>query len=52
VYLFSAFKVRFEEYQYPFDKNKYRVNNKHLRKVISENVKKTKKAKIKHTKTP
>ena len=34
VYLFSAFKVRFEEYQYPFDKNKYRVNNKPPTDVI------------------
>ena len=34
VYLFSAFKVRFEEYQYPFDKNKYRVTNKHPTDVI------------------
>ena len=34
VYLFSAFKVRFEEYQYPFDKNKYCVNNKHPTDVI------------------
>jgi hypothetical protein len=34
VYLFSAFRVRFEEYQYPFDKNKYRVNNKHPTDVI------------------
>ena len=34
VYLFSAFKVRFEEYQYPFNKSKYRVNNKHPTDVI------------------
>jgi hypothetical protein len=34
VYLFSAFKIRFEEYQYPFDKNKYRVNNKPPTDVI------------------
>ena len=34
VYLFSAFKVRFEEYQYSFDKNKYRVNNKPPTDVI------------------
>jgi hypothetical protein len=34
VYLFSAFKVRFEEYQYPFDKSRYRVNNKPPTDVI------------------
>ena len=34
VYLFSAFKVRFEEYQYPFDKSKYRANNKPPTDVI------------------
>ena len=34
VYLFSAFKVRFEEYQYPFDKSKFRVNNKPPADVI------------------
>jgi hypothetical protein len=34
VYLFSAFKVRFEEYQYPFNKSKYRVNNKPSTDVI------------------
>ena len=34
LYLFSAFKVRFEEYQYPFDKSKYRVNNKPPTDVI------------------
>ena len=38
VYLFSAFKVRFEEYQYPFNKSKYRVNNKHPTDVIWLNV--------------
>ena len=27
IYLFSAFKVRYEDFQYPFDKSKYRVNN-------------------------
>ena len=34
VYLLSAFKVRFEEYQNPFDKSKHRANNKPPTDVI------------------